>query len=142
MLHTTVVHCTYLFLFNFVLLLYSSHDLGHVRLQHHSTHHQLVQDKVDLQYNTIGFFSQIGCGICGCNIDSFSRRSKPMNNEVISVSSFSGLRLRVPGLHLCMPGLSLSHNSGKSKIYFFLTDFFCRFGCRVCNLNMIFFSKP
>merc|ERR1719411_1385919 len=38
---------TSLFLLNFILLFYPEHDLCHVGLQHHASHHQLVQNKVN-----------------------------------------------------------------------------------------------
>ena len=37
----------YLLFLYLVLLLHSEHDLGHVGLQHHPPHHQLVEDKLD-----------------------------------------------------------------------------------------------
>lgn len=37
----------YLLLLYFVLLLHPEHDLCHVGLQHHPSHHQLVEDELD-----------------------------------------------------------------------------------------------
>lgn len=40
-----------LFFLDFILFLYPDQNLSHVSLQHHPTHHQLVQDEVDLDEN-------------------------------------------------------------------------------------------